>query len=262
MISFVLATRNDGYGGELAGVGNFAMRRLEITVSSILRLRCELEIVVVEWNPPPGRPRLAEVLAGLPVRIITISPELQALLDADNPGRRLGFYEYAAKDIGIRQARSEYIIACNPDNIFPAAEFLRAVAGLAGDVLVRADRKEIAADNAATGIEQLLDLADAGRLEVTGVYKGAGGDFCGFTRATYFRVGGFLAVHGNRGVDTEFQQRARKAGVAVLQEYVHYHIHHENAVREAAGRPLGVGACSPIRPEIARSWDQFASEAS
>ena len=260
MISFVLATRNDGYGGQLNGAENFTMRRLQITVDSILRLSCPSEVIIVEWNPPPDRPGIPQFLAGRPVRIITVSSELQGRLDADNQGRSLPFYEYVAKDIGVGRARFEQVIACNPDNIFPRVGFEAVMNGIVDGILVRADRMEIAAEHGARPIEELLDCADAGGLEIIGRYSGAGGDFCGFTRATYARLGGFLPVHGNRGVDAEFQYRARKSGVPVIQEYAHYHIHHENAVREAPGRALSVGASQPIAADLARSWDQFAFE--
>ena len=260
MISFVLATRNDGYGGALADVGNFTMRRLQITVDSILRLPCPSEVVIVEWNPPMNRRGIPQFLAGRPVRIITVSSELQELLDADNHGRPLPFYEYVAKDIGVGSARFERIIVCNPDNIFPQRGFEAVMNGIADGVLVRADRMEVAAEHSARPIEELLDCADAGGLEIIGRYSGAGGDFCGLTRATYERVGGFLPAHGNRGLDAEFQHRARQSGVPVIQEYAHYHIHHENAVREAPGRPLSVGASQRIAADLTRSWDQFAFE--
>jgi len=81
-------------------------------------------------------------------------------------------------------------------------------------------------------------------------FDGAGGDFCAVTRGTYARLGGYLLVHGNRGVDREFTERARTHGVAVIQEYEHYHVTHDNAIVEAPGRSLDVIEAAPVEPEL------------
>ena len=59
-ISFVVAARNDNYGGDF-------LRRIQVFLNVLLAL-CEnhgldMELIIVEWNPPPNVPKLAKVLA-------------------------------------------------------------------------------------------------------------------------------------------------------------------------------------------------------
>jgi hypothetical protein len=54
-LSFVIAARNDDYGG------NF-LHRMQVFVNVLFwlweRHNLDAELVVVEWNPPKDRPRL------------------------------------------------------------------------------------------------------------------------------------------------------------------------------------------------------------
>src|SRR5712692_4009083 len=58
-ISFVVAARNDDYGG------NF-LHRMQVFVDGLLTLwqrhRLDAELVVVEWNPPSDKPRLTQAI--------------------------------------------------------------------------------------------------------------------------------------------------------------------------------------------------------
>ena len=58
-LSIVVASRNDSHGGDI-------LRRMRLFVAGLLeqtrQYRFPVELVFVEWNPPPGRPRLHEVL--------------------------------------------------------------------------------------------------------------------------------------------------------------------------------------------------------
>ncbi|MDB5305838.1 MAG: hypothetical protein JWO38_40, partial [Gemmataceae bacterium] len=68
-LSVVAAARNDDHGGNLLG-------RMQLFVNGLLeqcrRHRLPAELVLVEWNPPPDRPRLADALrwpAGSPCAV-------------------------------------------------------------------------------------------------------------------------------------------------------------------------------------------------
>jgi hypothetical protein len=72
-LSLVAAARNDDHGGNL-------LRRMQIFVNGWIeqarRYEISSELILVEWNPPPGRPRLAEALNwpdDLPLAVRTIS---------------------------------------------------------------------------------------------------------------------------------------------------------------------------------------------
>src|SRR5881397_795571 len=81
-VSFVVTSRNDDFGGEM-------LRRLRLFTENVLQLankhQLESEIIVVEWNPPPG-PRLHDVLKlrvtsdVCSIRFIEVPPEAHRAL--------------------------------------------------------------------------------------------------------------------------------------------------------------------------------------
>ncbi len=144
-ISLVVAARNDDYGG------NF-LHRMQVFVNSLLTLwkRHELngELIIVEWNPPEGKPRLAEALSWPPagpsgsVRIIEVSKDLHGRLPHAD---RIVMFEFVAKNVGIRRARGEFVLATNADIIFndELIKFL-ATESLSPDCFYRIDRYDVA----------------------------------------------------------------------------------------------------------------------
>lgn len=143
-MSFVVAARNDNYGG------NF-LHRMQVFVNALLvqwrRYHLEAELLVVEWNPPKNERLLAEVLDWtdvlLPqtVRFIQVPNELhQQLPNSD----RMPMFEYIAKNVGIRRARGEYILATNPDILF-SDKLIRFLASgkLSHDTFYRVDRYDV-----------------------------------------------------------------------------------------------------------------------
>src|SRR5258706_9888873 len=79
-ISFILWTRNDGYAGGLEK----CLWGIRYLAEQCDAFGLRAEAVVVEWNPVPGRPGVAEALGGLPssthlsVRVITVPPAFHA----------------------------------------------------------------------------------------------------------------------------------------------------------------------------------------
>jgi len=139
-ISFVVVARNDNYGG------NF-LHRMQISMNSLLTL-CEreslnAEFIIVEWNPPDA-PRLAEALSlpkTLGVRFIEIPNEIHRGLPNSE---KIPIFEYIAKNVGIRRAKGEYVLATNPDIIF-SAESVRylALEVLSPECFYRIDRYDV-----------------------------------------------------------------------------------------------------------------------
>jgi hypothetical protein len=122
----VLSGRNDEAMGDFAGrvqafIDHFSIAAWAMNISA--------EIIIVEWNPPSSRPSLAKILkAGaphnrLPVFVASVSPELHARLSKASSTE---FFEYAAKNVGIRLARGSWILVANPDSLFtlPMLRFL------------------------------------------------------------------------------------------------------------------------------------------
>jgi hypothetical protein len=143
-ISFVVAARNDDYGG------NF-LYRMQIFLNALLAqwLQYDLhaELVIVEWNPPKDKMSLQKVLTwpDMPalstVRIITVPNKVHLRLpNAD----RTPMFEYIAKNIGIRRATGKFIIATNPDILFSDALMgFIASKKLSDDAFYRVDRYDV-----------------------------------------------------------------------------------------------------------------------
>src|SRR5262249_55388734 len=93
------------------------------------RYGIDSELILVEWNPPPDRPRLAQALrwpadtGPCDVRIIEVPPELHARYAH---GTALPLYQMIGKNVGIRRARGQFVLATNIDILFSSelARFL------------------------------------------------------------------------------------------------------------------------------------------
>jgi hypothetical protein len=122
LLSFVMANRNDGYGGasSLKRVGN-TLRALNHFAG---KYNVSLELIIVEWNPPAGRPGVETTLPSLPniavVRVIKVpkwvhdawsEPQVKAGLP------NLPMMEFVAKNIGIRRANGQFIMGHALDTI-------------------------------------------------------------------------------------------------------------------------------------------------
>src|SRR5262245_15742571 len=113
------------------------------------RHRLSIELILVEWNPPPARLPLAEALSWpalddhCQIRIVTVPPELHARLQY---AAALPLFQMIAKNVGIRRARGRYVLATNIDILFSDSlmRFLRD--DLRPGRLYRADRCDVPTD--------------------------------------------------------------------------------------------------------------------
>jgi hypothetical protein len=145
-LSVVVTTRNDDHGGD-------PLKRLQAFVNCFehqcRRSGLNAEVIVVEWNPPDDRPRVGDLLR-LPestvcsYRFITVPPALHASLRFADV---LPLFQMIAKNVGIRRARGEYVLATNIDIIF-STELVDYLASrrLQPNRLYRVDRHDIDAD--------------------------------------------------------------------------------------------------------------------
>jgi hypothetical protein len=126
-LSIVAVSRNDDHGGD-------PLIRTQIFVSSFVR-QCEkycipAEIIIVDWNPVSGRPGLAAVLAlpseatNVRARVVTVPRTLHQRLKY---AEQLPLFQMIAKNVGIRRARGQFILATNIDIIF-ADELMQFIA--------------------------------------------------------------------------------------------------------------------------------------
>ncbi len=157
-ISVVVTARNDDHGGNL-------LQRMQIFVSGWIaqsrRHNLPSELIIVEWNPPPERPRLAEALTWpddlgpCQVRFIEVPSQLH---NRYSHAKALPLYQMIAKNVGIRRARGEFILATNIDILF-SNELLSFLATRSLDAgrMYRVNRYDAMADlpQSATLDEQL-----------------------------------------------------------------------------------------------------------
>jgi len=117
-VSLVVTARNDDHGGDL-------LTRMQAFTDGWIeqcnRFSLNSELVIVDWNQVEQRPPLAEALrwpAGnrhCTVRVITVS---QSVHKRYRHADALGLYQMIAKNVGIRRARGEFILATNVDILF------------------------------------------------------------------------------------------------------------------------------------------------
>jgi len=117
-ISFVVVARNDGHGG------NFLTRMQTFTdtlVDQCGRHGLRGELIIVEWNPPRGQQSLREALrwpeapSHCAIRIVRVPKTLH---DRYGNSDRIPLHQFIAKNVGIRRARGDVVVATNADVIF------------------------------------------------------------------------------------------------------------------------------------------------
>jgi hypothetical protein len=264
-ISWVLTTRNDGYGGNIVEGQNFTMDRLETTITSIKLLSPKVgitsEIVVVEYNPPKELPRIKDLNRFNNIRIITVGEELNTLLNIDNQEtQKIPFYEFVAKDIGIRNCVNETVIACNPDNIFSSFGWNFVQNDISGGAISLAFRLEVPGNALYHyGINGIIETAERRELPFFNISPCAAGDFIAFTKNIYNKAGRYDMLHGLWGLDGSFIQKAARAGIPARQNYWHYHIHHQNAICETRGS-LDFYSYKTISSDIVDKFDNYIIE--
>lgn len=144
-ISVVVAARNDDHGGNM-------LRRMQAFINAWIgqarEYRLPSEVIIVEWNPPAGRPKLVDALewpantGPCDVRFLEVSSEVhRQFKHAD----AIPLHQMIAKNAGIRRARGEFVLATNLDIVL-SAEVMRFMADrrLEKRKMYRMDRTDVA----------------------------------------------------------------------------------------------------------------------
>lgn len=143
-LSIVAASRNDDHGGN-------PLIRTQIFINTLAR-QCEryrlpAELIIVDWNPVDGLAGLAAVLT-LPAhsrychaRVLTVPSSLHQRLKY---AEALPLFQMIAKNVGIRRAQGQFVLATNIDIIF-SNELMQFIAKQSLDTqkLYRVDRNDI-----------------------------------------------------------------------------------------------------------------------
>jgi hypothetical protein len=147
-VSFVTWGRNDGYTPDYL---RRVSRATSCLASQLERASVDSEIIVVEWNPVPGRPLLLESLA-LP-RLLSHVTVRGFIVDSQYHVRHVGAQERGiqvgeAANVGIRRARGRFVTAKASDTFFsPEVIAMLARGRLDPDTMYRIDRHDFRIDD-------------------------------------------------------------------------------------------------------------------
>ena len=145
LLSIVATSRNDEHGGHL-------LARMQLFVEGLSeqagRFRLPVELVLVEWNPPPDRPPLVEALHWAPneyflSRVLTVPSDVhQTFPHADG----LPLFQMIGKNVGIRRSTAPYVLATNIDILLSDELFAFFGTGLKPNAMYRVDRHDVLAE--------------------------------------------------------------------------------------------------------------------
>lgn len=117
-LTSIMTSRNDNYGGD-------ALRRMQISIDARLRqlekYKLESEFLLVEWNPPPGKPPLKDVIVWperldyCTIRIISVPKEIH---DRYEYSEMIAINVIVALNSGIRRARGQFVLPGNIDLLY------------------------------------------------------------------------------------------------------------------------------------------------
>lgn len=163
-ISIVVTGRNDDYDG------NFD-ERLTIAMSKNMKVLPDAEFIFVEWNPVPGKTLTCQKLQKIfrdKVRYFAVHPKYHCRYCTID-----GFLEYPAKNVGVREAKGEYILCTNSDVIISPDVAQKMKEPLNPGTIYRATRVDIDPNY----LDVQFPINNKYRLETNHGLTNAGGDF-------------------------------------------------------------------------------------
>lgn len=270
-LSVVIAARHDAYAGGM-------LRRLQVCIDSLLyqveAAQLPAELILVDWNPPPGQELKAALRwSGPPrsctIRLITVPPAVHA---RQRFADRLPILIHRARNVGVRRARGTFILPTSADILLSdelVATFTQqqlersalyrivrhdvpeAVLALAS----HGERLRYCAEHviAVQRYERSYQIPGAPRL-----FTNAAGDFTLMSRDMYLRLRGipeereFHSMH----LDSVFCYQAYAAGAEehIFQDPCRiYHIDHGVASwKRRPGLLERLAARLPVAPKTAK----------
>ena len=143
-LSIVCFARNDAY---TPTYGLRADRSLQFLVRQLERLRVPTEIVIVEWNPPVGKPLLADELTTPPgggyvtLRYVIVDGQYHKNFGG---WENRGIHGSAAANVGLRRSRGRFILFKHIDTYLaePLVKWI-STQQAGSDAIYRCDRVDI-----------------------------------------------------------------------------------------------------------------------
>lgn len=239
-LSLVVTARHDNYGGPYR---NRILAPLRFNCAQLAAHEIAFEVIVVEWDPVPGRPTLSELLrrdlgdlAPEVLRRTIVAREYQQAL-TQNP--HAGYLEYIAKNVGIRRAAAPFVLVSNVD-VLLGRDVLRSIAdgGLRAGTIYRAPRFDLKVGFDPTGLAwaAIEDAANHERSPTLQppLFSGGAGDFLLADRETFDSLRGFNEVYraARSGIDLNFLVKAYSSGVPIVDiGGPVYHLNHVGSMR-------------------------------
>ncbi len=220
-LTFVVYSRNDDH------IGQPYLPRIQASIESLLdqteRHALPSELVLVEWNPPPERPRFREAL-----RLPSSSAQLSIRLIETEPAHHRRYRHWdkrpvqgaVAFNIAIRRARGRFVASRSSDVFYSEAlvAFL-AKQTLESDAVYRCDRCDVASEvfdhRDGVPLEEFLErcadqvqhrfvrlgVPDDSRLPA--LHTNASGDFTLASRELWHRARGFYEAPNVASMDAD-----------------------------------------------------------
>jgi hypothetical protein len=254
LLSVVLVGRNDDFGGDFNG-RMFAA--VDFNHQNLEAAGIPHEYILVEWNPLPGRPYLAELVGRqFPwwQRRYVVDPEWHSRLSV-NP--KLVFMEFFAKNVGIRRAGGRFILTTNTD-IWLSREVVRTLPRLRPGTLYRTTRVDLKREIGYDGMTyEVLEHPESflrSNVLTRDYYSNASGDFLLLDGETLRGLRGFNEVFRQAKIhkDSNFCVHARRRGVPVDVIGQVYHLDHESSWNNVMHIYLANDAESHVGPP---DWD-------
>jgi len=157
-LSIVATSRNDDHGKNL-------LQRMQHFINGVIeqckRHNLKAELILVEWNFPEDRQPLFEVLefpkdtSPCAIRFIRVPKELH---DQWPNSEKIPLFQMIAKNVGIRRAQGEFILATNIDILFPDV-LIRNISKITkAGMLYRVNRFDVPLDLPKTSsLEEILN---------------------------------------------------------------------------------------------------------
>lgn len=168
ILSFVCVSRNDNHGGDPLGRLIYSCKNF---IRQSTKFGARTEYIVVEWNPPPDRPSLAEALQGkirstekTKIRMITVPEAVHRTYDYSD---QLPLFQMIGKNVGIRRSQGDFVLSSNIDVLLGSRIFSRVVNHpLEKGVIYRSHRLDLGNDILNHEFNEESALVRATRLNV------------------------------------------------------------------------------------------------
>ncbi len=170
-LSVVATARNDNHGG------NFLYRMqhfIDGFVEQCKRHQLNAELIIVEWNPPPENEPLYKALKfpdntdPCAIRFIRVPPEVHMRLQHSD---KLPLFQMIAKNVGIRRALGEFVLATNIDILFSDQLICYLRDRLKSNRLYRVDRLDIPAQlPSGASFDEILHFCQQNYFRINGKY--------------------------------------------------------------------------------------------